>query len=323
MASGAGHRYRELFPHIRELRTPLRRAALRPLEDHVEVVQFNEALTDRELKRVARLVEAHPDVRLRMYGHNARTDLEWLRFFRGHRNFRVDAYLLDSLDGLRHLPDGLRNLGIGQTKKRLSLRVLERFPDLRVLYLERHTKDIEVVSSLTRLEDLTLRSITLPDLSLLLPLKRLWSLDLKLGGTTNLGLVAEIGSLKYLELWMIRGFDDLSPVSGLTNLRFLFLQALRRVTALPDLSQCTRLRRIHIQTLKGLNDLTPLTEAPALEQLVLTDMRHLRPEDLEPLKGHQTLRSITVGLGSIKRNEAAGDMLGLPTVQRPPADLFD
>jgi len=312
-----------LFPQIRALRSPLRRGMLKPLKDRIKVVQFSEPLSDRELKRVARFMESYPDVRLRMYGHGNRSDLEWLRYFPGHQNFMVDAHDLESLDGLRHLPETLSQLAIGQTKQRLSLLVLERFPELKTLYLEGHTKDIEVLSQLRRLEDLTLRSITLPDLSVLLPLERLWSLDLKLGGTTNLDLLPHIGSLKYLELWMIRGFDDLSPVSGLTNLRFLFLQALRRVTALPDLSDCTRLRRIHLETMKGLSDLSPLAHAPALEQLLLVDMVHLRQEHLEPLRNHPSLQSIGIGLGSVKRNQAAQEMLGLPDVEPPLADLYD
>jgi hypothetical protein len=44
------------------------------------------------------------------------------------------------------------------------------------LYVQRHTKDIEVIGSLSQLEDLTLRFITLPDLSILRALKRLHSL---------------------------------------------------------------------------------------------------------------------------------------------------
>jgi hypothetical protein len=312
-----------LFPQIRELRSPLRRQMLEPLEDRIKVVQFGQPLSDRELKRVGRFMADYPDMRLRMYGHNNRLDLEWLRYFKSHRNLMVNAHNLDTFDGLRHLPESVTQLALGQTKKKLSLRILERFPLLTTLYLEGHTRDIEVVSELRRLEDLTLRSITLPDLSILLPLEKLWSLDIKLGGTKNLDLLPQIGSLKYLELWMIRGFEDLSPISELADLRFLFLQALRRATQLPDLTQCHRLRRIHLETMKGLTDLSPLAAAPSLEQLLLIDMPQLRPEDLAPLEAHQTLNSVRIGLGSIKRNAAAQQLLQLPDVEAAPADLYD
>ena len=50
---------------------------------------------------------------------------------------------------------------------------------------------------------------------MLLPLTRLLSLDIKLGGTTNLGLLPRIGRLRYLELWLIRGLADIGPVGDM------------------------------------------------------------------------------------------------------------
>jgi hypothetical protein len=46
---------------------------------------------------------------------------------------------------------------------------------------------------------LTLRSITLPDLSLLLPLSQLRALDIKLGGTRDLTLLPQIGALSVVK----------------------------------------------------------------------------------------------------------------------------
>lgn len=297
---------------------------LKPLEPRIRNVQFSSSLTDPELEKVGRLMARYPDVGIRMYGHHSRSDLEWLRFFPKHRNVMIDAYNLETFDGLRHLPDGLTSLTLGQTKKRLSLAGLARFGDLKTLVLERNTKDIDVLSELTMIEDLTLRSIALPDLAVLLPMERLRSLDLKLGGTKDLGLLPEIGSLQYLEIWMVRGFDDLAPVSELRNLRYLFLQALKNVISLPDFSRTARLRRVHLETMKGLSDLAPLAGAPALEQLNLIDMGHLRLEHLEPLKGHPTLASARFGLGSSKRNSAAKAAFELPPTEPPDLDdLFD
>ena len=82
------------------------------------------------------------------------------------------------------------------------------------------------------MQDLTLRSITMPDLALLLPLSRLRSFALKLGGTRDLGLLPRIGELRYLELWMIRGLADVSVIGRLPTVRSLFLQALRQVESL-------------------------------------------------------------------------------------------
>jgi hypothetical protein len=246
-------------------------------------------------------------------------DLEFLRFFPTLRRFAADALWdsLTSLDGLRHLSADLEELGIGATRAKLDLAILARFPELTWLFLEGQTKHLEVISGLEKLDDLTLRSITMPDLSLLVPLRRLRSLDLKLGGTRDLGLLPRVGELRYLELWMIRGLTDVSPVGRIPSLRALFLQALRQVDALPDFRRAVELRRVRLETMKSLRDLSPLATAPALEGIELIDMRHLKPEDLAPLIGLPQLKAVTPGLGSRRKNDAAAAFLGLPSVSGP------
>jgi hypothetical protein len=201
----------------------------------------------------------------------------------------------------------------------LDLSILGRFRSLRTLYVEGQTKNIEVISRLSALEDLTLRSITLPDLSLLLPLHRLLSLDIKLGGTKDLNLLPRVGALRYLELWLIKGLSDISAVGELPQLRYLFLQALKQVDRLPDLSKCMALRRVHLEAMKGLRDLKPLTTAPRLEELVLIDMPHLKPDDLRPLVGLPQLKAVSYGLGSLRKRDEARALIGLPEVE----DKFD
>ena len=291
---------------------------LQPL-GHERVVQFPHPLTDREYRKVAKLVDGQPNVTLRAYGLKF-TDLEFLRFFPEVRRFQADYMSrLESMDGLRHLRDDLESLVLGETKtaRQFSLTFLRGFPHLRRLYLEKHTKDIEAVGELAGLEDLTLRSITLSDLSVLLPLENLLSLDLKLGGTRDLSLLPQIGRLRYLELWQIRGLDDLGPVGEAVTLQHLFLQSLPRVGLLPDFSSLTRLRRVVLDNMKGVTDLAPLAAAPALVQLHVIDMRHFTVEQLECLADHPTLREATFGLGSLKRNAAAQELVGVPTVTTP------
>ena len=304
---------------FRQVRSPLTDEMLRPALTGRGVVQFDRRLTDDDFRKLGDWFRAYPEMDLRAYGSydHSITDLEFLRFFPTLRRFAADALWdsLTSLDGLRHLPTDLEELGIGATKVKLDLAGLSRFRELRWLFLEGQTKHLEVISGLTHLDDLTLRSITMPDLSLLLPLTRLRSLDLKLGGTRDLRLLPRIGELWYLELWMIRGLTDVTAVGTISSLRVLFLQALRQVEDLPDLRAATSLRRVRLETMKGLRDLRPLATAPALEAVELIDMRHLRPEDLAPLAGMSTLKAVTPGLGSLRKNEAATALLGLPLVR--------
>lgn len=298
-----------------DLRSPVTREQLATLDDRPEVIQFGSALTDDDYSLLGEWFAEHPAKTLRAYAYGGTiTDLEFLRYFPTLRSFQADALYnsLIDIEGLRHLPDDVRFLGLGQTKKKLSLRPLARFSKLERLYVEGQTKDIEVISGLKELRSITLRSITLPDLALLIPLRKLRALDLKLGGTKNLSLLPELDTLEYLELWMVKGLSDLTPVEGLPRLEYLFLQSLRQVQALPDLSGLTSLRRLWIETMKGLTDLSAIREAPQLRQLAVVDMAHLQPDAFLPLIGHPTLESLRYGLGSRRKNDAVERLIDLP-----------
>jgi hypothetical protein len=303
------------YDQIREVASPLTPEMLAPLDQRCEVVQFKSRLTDSDFETLSAFLSDYPGVTLRVYGSYDGTiaDLDFLRFFPRLRRFMANAlfHSLVDISGLGFLPENLVYLNLGQTRKRLSLAPLARFRALRRLSLEGQTKDIEVLSELSSLLSLTLRSITLSGLQLLTSLDRLKALDLKLGSTKNLALLPNVGELRYLELWMIRAFDDLQPVAEVTTLETLFLQALRRVTTLPSFERMPHLRHVHLETMKGLSDLSPLRSARNLERLLLVDMPQLQPNDLRVLMGHPSLRAIRIGLGSKKKNEAARTLLGL------------
>src|SRR5207302_5926165 len=151
----------------------------------------------------------------------------------------IGIYDLEGFDFLSDLrANKLKALSLGATfSKKPSLRVIERFRSIETLHVEGQDKDIEVIGGLPHLQDLTLRSVTVASLGFLRGLSSLWSIDIKLGGTRNLAALANLVNVKYLELWQIRGLNDLSPISEMTGLQFLFLQSLRNVTRLPDFSR--------------------------------------------------------------------------------------
>ena len=242
---------------------------------------------------------------------NGARDLEFLRFFPELRQFGIHEYELTSLDGLRYLPDNATRISIGSTSRPLSLLPLRRFRELQTLGLERQHRDLEVIGELRLLEDLTLRSMTLPDLTPLLPLERLRSLAIKLGGTRDLRLLPRIGRLTYLELWLIRGLEDVDAIGDIVTLEELYLQALKRVTHLPSFRRLGRLRKVHLETMGGLTDLSGVAEAPALEVLWLTDFRHAQPDIARPFIGHPNLRETGWGLGGAKKNFAAQELVPL------------
>jgi hypothetical protein len=293
---------------------------LEPLDPKCEVVQFDVPLSNHEYVELSRLVAEYPAITLRAYGHSSFRDLEFLRHFPLVRSFQADCWSLDNWDGLAYLPSDAKYIGLGATKKTVSLAILGRFPTLNRLYIEGHHKDIKVIAQLGELEDVTLRSITLPDLSLFVGLEKMRSLDVKLGGTKNLGLLPDLRSLTYLELWMVKGLDDLSPIAATTSLQSIFLQALRRVTSIPALDDLRSLRRIRIETMKGITDLRSFAAAPALEEFAAWDMGHLQPAAFQCFIDHPKLRYLSAGLGSRRKNDAVTAMF--PGLQRGQLQQF-
>jgi hypothetical protein len=303
------------YPFLREIKSPLTDDQLAPLDSRCDRAQFSSPLSNADHARLSFFLRKYPNTALRVYGHwnEELTDLKFLKHYPFLRRFHADVYNLRSVDGVEYLPVSLRSFGLSQTKsKALSLKFLTRFVELQDLSLESHTKDFSVIGELTQLRSLTLRSITVPDLSPLLPLKNLSSLAIKLGGTKDLRLLPQIGALKYLELWMIRGLSDISVIGNVTTLQNVFLQALKNVSELPSFSRLTKLRRITLDTMKGLSSLARIADAPELEELVVLACTQFDSEHFRPFVKHPTLKCAFAGLGSDRKNQATIRLLNLP-----------
>ena len=274
------------------------------------------------------LLSARPDIAIRVWGfYSSECDLSFLKYLTNVRHFSADClrgknvetvaklqklqslsigiFSLENFDFLGLLPArGLQKLSLGATKSRKpALTHLARFSELQTLFIEGQGKDIEAISSLPDLEDLTLRSITVDDLNFLKSSRKLSSLDIKLGGTTNLAALEGMNAIKYLELWQIRGLTDISVISTMRGLQYLFLQSLPRVTALPDLSQLNGLRRVHLENMKGIRNVEGLAKAPALEEVMHCSAQGMKPSQYEDLLNRRTLKRIFVGFGSEQKNK--------------------
>jgi hypothetical protein len=254
---------------VRLIAPPITREMLRALTPETGVVQFRTALSDHDYRQVGEWIRDYPDVLLRAEALYDRSimDLEFLRYFPTVKRFWVDAswFTLGSLDGLGYLSADTDTLHIGRTRKRLSLAPLRQFAGLRRLYLDGATRDLDVLSELVALDSLTLRSVTLPDLTSLRPLTSLRALELKLGGITNLNGIGEVGDIRYLELSKIFGFHDLTPLTELSNLEYLCLQSLPRIRQLPDLGRLPNLRELHLENMPGLSQDELRTLPPGIE----------------------------------------------------------
>lgn len=184
-----------------------------------------------------------------------------------------------------------------------------RFTSLQEIYLEGQQKNIEVLTQLSDLQDVTLRSINTPDIRYLRPLQRMWSLDIKLGGIKDLYAIEGMENIKYFELWQVKGLSDIGVISSLTGLQHLFLQSLRRIAALPSLQPLKRLRRISLENMKGLKDVSALEHAPGLEEFIHVAAENMQPENYLPLLRNPHLKRALVGFGSDKKNNRFKDLM--------------
>jgi hypothetical protein len=295
-----------------EVKSPITSRQLAVIDKNKKVgrVQFATKLTQRDHLKLAERFRHFPEIYLRAYElfGSPESDLDFLQHYKGLKRLSVDLHNLQSVEGIQHIADSLEYFVFGNTKKKISMEFLARCGCLKGLYLEEHVIGIDAISKLKNLEELTIRSITLPNLDCLASLPKLWSLVIILGGTTNLDALARLKSLKCLELWMVKGLSDLSILSELGPLQNLKLEALKNVTRIPSLRKLRKLRRIRLQLMKGLTDLSPLLEAKSLEDIIVTRAKHLDPKAFTPLLKHPSLKAIGFGLGSNKKNQAVAAM---------------
>ncbi|EMJ53963.1 hypothetical protein [Leptospira interrogans] len=219
----------------------------------------------------------------------------------------VDIFGVDSFDFLSYLSNQIVTLFLGPTNsKKPNLRFLETFRNLRDLQIDGHNKNIEVISKLLEIQNLTLRSITSLDISFLEELK---NLNIKLGGISDLSAISGMKRIQYLELWQIRKLEDIGVISSLQGLREFFLQSLPNVSKIPSLEKSENLKTIRLENMKGLKDFKFLSDAPALEKFIFVDANSQDPKDLLPLFKNKSLKEARVGFGSDKKNKVFRDYL--------------
>jgi hypothetical protein len=314
------------------LREPVSSRDIATLRENagVRVVQFAEPVAPGTWPRLNReFLDARPDVEFRLFGfYSSECDLSFLGELSNLRHFAADSlmraqnveavceiprleslsigiYELRSFDFLSRVTPSLIRLALGRTKsKKPDLSVLGRFKGLKELYLEGQQKNIGVLTELTALEDVTLRSISTPGLEYLTSQPDLRSIDIKLGGIRDLAALTSVSALKYLEIWQVRGLGDLSVIADLETLQYLFLQDLPRVLTLPSLKKCRLLRRVVLQNLRGLRSLAPLASAPALEEFKLMMGSNFVPEDLEPVLQNPSVQRVSAYFGSDQKNRS-------------------
>jgi hypothetical protein len=225
-------------------------------------------------------------------------------------SLKVGIYNLSGFEFLNQITHRLKKLFLGRTQSRKpSLSHLQGFDLLEEIYIEGQEKSIEVLSTLKNLKRVVLRSISPPELTFLRPLKRMWSLGIKLGGIRDLRAVEEMENIKYLELWQIKGLLDIDVVSSLTGLQYLYLQSLRNITRLPSFSRLGSLRRLSLENMRGLHEISSLEFAPALEEFIHWGAQNMQPEDYIPILRNPRLKRAAAGFASDKKSKRFNELL--------------
>ncbi len=220
---------------------------------------------------------------------------------------------LQSFEFLEGVTDRLESLFVGSTlSAKPSLLPLKRFKYLKRLFLEKHVKHIEVLSDLVHLRDLTLHSITLPNLNILKPLKRLQSLVMELGSLMDISSLKGNSKIASVEFSRVRGLSDLNPLSSLTSLKTLHLESLPGVRSIPSLSGLKKLKEFSIINLTGVEDFGFLYSLPSLEALrfVQGEKGHnYETVELNRLMRIKGLKGAFIGFNSARMNRECEDLM--------------
>ena len=170
---------------------------------------------------------------------------------------------------------------------------LLHFPALEDLDIKGQLiKNLETLSSLTKLRMLDLQYCNITDLSPLIALTDLGSLNLIYNNIDDLTSLSELKGLYNLTLW-IDYIPDLPPLSDIVELDRLELRfdlSYNFINDLSPLSQFTELKTLYLDY-NSITDLSPLSSLVNLEQLTLG---HNEISDLTPLSGLKKLNFLNL-----------------------------
>ena len=154
------------------------------------------------------------------------------------RNYEFIKYLSDDLEELIIIAD---TMGPGIV---FDCAWLLKYVNLKSLWLgKKAKKNLELLSQLPKLKELSLRGIKITDFSFLQKMN-LEKLALLWNSNNDLHELAKLKNLHEIELWRINKLDDISFLEDMTNLEIIRLEDLKHVTSLPDLSKLTKLKKI-------------------------------------------------------------------------------
>ncbi|AMR33042.1 hypothetical protein A0256_17255 [Mucilaginibacter sp. PAMC 26640] len=263
-------------------------------EDNEVIIQFSSEVYDRHmLSKLNELAGKHDEnLTIRFYGHHSSIfDCSIVNQIPEVKSLSVDCLRqVHNMESITHLRN-LKKLGIGvfelketdilsaknfqnlnrlyvfDTKtKALNLEYLSSYKNLDYLILAGHTKNIQAIGALKRLEHLNLNGISKVHLSFVNELPLLKTLNIILGGRDNIN---EIGgnNIENLNLTWIRGLNNLQNINSFHKLKTLLVQDQIRLPKINFDDGLANLTDIKVLNCKTLASLTGLEKLPQLNQL--------------------------------------------------------
>jgi hypothetical protein len=158
---------------------------------------------------------------------------------------------------------------------------------LRLDHVELIDEDIEWLAATERM---TLWNVKVPA-GLLARIEKLWWLDIRGGSGRDLAVAEGANKLQYLAVNQVRGMSDLALVAEMVTLRYLDLYGLPKVTELPSCARLKNLQHARVGQMRGLLSLHGLLQAPKLRELELVRKINVSQTDVDEIIGHPALEA--------------------------------
>lgn len=264
-------------------------------DKHV-IVQFSDnTYSDKILKELNTICEKFDkSFGVRFYGHYSSSfDFLTLKKLPNIKCLYVDC--LTKVDNFEHLSElqNLEMLSVGyyelketeflsfenlkklsvlyltETKtKALNLEYLKDYENLEFLILGGHSKNINSLGNLSKLETLYLNSIKKVPLDFINNLGKLKTLKFILGGRESI-LEINKNRIEHLEITRVRSFDNISNISNFTELKSLVLEDNIKLKAIEFNNEFSKLTDLKIINCKTFNSLAGLEKLTSLNSLTI------------------------------------------------------
>ncbi len=252
---------------------------IRAIVDNKKIkrIQISKPLPDKAYQIIDEILSLRPDITFRLFGfydedkvdisfllkmpHLKNLCIDCIDFRKNQqkinfdvlarlrlKQFYIDCFDLRNYEFIKYLSDDLEDLLITADTMGPGIVFdcawLLKYVNLKSLWLgKKAKKNIELLSQLPKLKELSLRGIKITDFSFLHKMK-LEKLALLWNSNNDLHELAKLKNLHEIELWRINKLDDISFLEDMTNLEIIRLEDLKHVTSLPDLSKLTKLKKI-------------------------------------------------------------------------------